>query len=62
LDVLLHIGGSIGHDMRILENIAREKEVLAAELSELDKGTAYQQYVATAFMLGADQNCFGTLL
>jgi Zinc knuckle len=48
--------------MRLLENIAREKEVLVAELSELDKVTAYQQYVATAFILGADWNCFRKLL
>ena len=61
LDVLSHIGGSIGQDMRLLEDIAREKEVLVAELREPDKVAAYQQYVATAFILGADRNRVGKL-
>jgi hypothetical protein len=55
------IGGSIGQNMRLVKNIAREKEVLVAELRELDKVTAYQQYVATAFMRGADWNCLAKL-
>jgi hypothetical protein len=48
--------------MRLSENIAREKEVLVEEQSELDNVTAYQQYIGAAFILGADRNCFGKLL
>jgi Zinc knuckle len=56
LDVIKYIGGSIGIDPILY------KEEEGESRSSESNNDAYQCYIATAFMIGADRNRFGTLL
>jgi Zinc knuckle len=62
VDVIAHIGCSIGLDPAMFTYAAEELGKEVSELSEQDKEKARNQYIATALILGADRSRFGKLI
>jgi hypothetical protein len=62
VDVITHVGGIIGNDPALINKIAKDLSKGVKELSDRDKDKAQEKFLATAFLSGADQSCYGNLL
>ena len=57
-----HIGGSIGMEPGIMQQVASSYSKDVNDLTDSDRKEVYEQYLATAFILGADRDRFGKLV
>jgi hypothetical protein len=62
IEVITHIGGSIGKDPLLMNKLAKNLGIETESLSESDKNKAQDEFFATVFLMGADRSRFGKLL
>jgi hypothetical protein len=62
IKVINHIGGSNGMDTIMISKVAKDLKKEPSELSHEERNKAQEEYIATAFLIGANQNQFGKLL
>jgi hypothetical protein len=62
LDVIHHIGGSIGNVPAMLDKMASKLSKDKNTLTEAEIAMAQEEYVATAFLIGAYRSRFGKLV
>ena len=65
-DVLNHVGAGIGDDDAIMKQVLRSQginiEDATDDQEEAAELTGIQWYLALAFLMGSNQNCYGRLL
>ena len=59
LDVVNHIGGTIGGDPAMIDKVAKQISKDKNTLTEAEIAMGQEEYIATAFLLGADRSRFG---
>ena len=62
IGVVEHIRGLIGLDTAMLSKVCKDFNKELDELSDEVKQRAQEECIATAFLMGTDQNWFGKLL
>ena len=62
IDVIDHIGGSIGYDPKMLEMVGVTNNKDVGDLTEDERHSAREQYLAVAFIFGSDRGRFSRLL
>jgi Zinc knuckle len=62
VDVINHVGGIIGNDPALFKKIAKDISKDVEELNDRDKEMAQDEFLAIAFLNGADRNRYGKLL
>jgi hypothetical protein len=62
VDVITHVGGIIGNNLALISKIAKDLSKEVEELSDRDKDKAQDEFLATAFLNGADFSHCGRLL
>ena len=62
MNVVLHIGGSIGTDPAMLAKVAKELDKNIQDLSDIDKHRARDEFLAVAFINGTDRSRYGRLI
>jgi hypothetical protein len=66
VDVIEHSGGSIGHDPGVLKQLADERGIVIANLSNANgirlNKEVQEHYLAVAFLLSSNRGRYGRLL
>jgi hypothetical protein len=62
VNVVLHIGRSIGVDPAMLARVANKLGKDVKDLSESDRQRAHDEFLAVTFLNGTDRSKFGQLL
>jgi hypothetical protein len=62
VEVITHVRGFSGNDPALINKIAKDFSKGVKELSDRDKDKAQDEFLATAFLSGADCSCYGKLL